>query len=103
MAQNPLRHFRIFLSSPGDVAEERRLSIDVLDNLQYDPSFRGRISIEVVAWDKKGAGAPLLANMTPQEAINQGLPMPSDCDIVIVIFWSRIGTPLPPPVYKRRW
>lgn len=42
----------------------------------------------------------MLANLTPQEAISQGLPLPSDCDLVIVIFWSRIGTPLPPQYTK---
>lgn len=42
----------------------------------------------------------MLATMTPQEAINRGLAKPSDCDIVIVIFWGRMGTPLP-PVYAK--
>lgn len=35
------------------------------------------------------------ASVTPQETIKQGLPKPSECDIVSVIFWSRLGTPLP--------
>ena len=34
------------------------------------------------------------AQLEPQEAINEGLKKPSECDIVIVIFWSRMGTPL---------
>lgn len=34
------------------------------------------------------------AQLEPQEAIDQGLKKPSDCNIVIVIFWSRMGTPL---------
>src|SRR5512147_1320397 len=86
---------RAFLASPGDVADERALALGVLEQLQYDPLLRGRITIETVAWDKPGAGTPMLATMTPQEAIKKGLPTPADCDIVIVIFWSRIGTPLP--------
>jgi formylglycine-generating enzyme required for sulfatase activity len=36
------------------------------------------------------------ASMTPQEAIAAGLPRPSECDVVIVVLWSRMGTPLPP-------
>jgi hypothetical protein len=35
------------------------------------------------------------AGLTPQEAIKRGFPKPSQCDLVIVILWSRIGTPLP--------
>ncbi len=33
------------------------------------------------------------ARMTPQEALNAGLPLPSQCDIVVGILWSRVGTP----------
>lgn len=40
------------------------------------------------------------AILTPQEAIKQGLPKPSECNIVIVIFWSRMGTPLPAEYQK---
>ena len=85
---------RIFLSSPGDVPNERKVAIDVLDQLPYDPSFRDKITTEVIAWDKKGAGTAMIATLTPQEAINEGLAKPSECDIVVVIFWSRMGTPL---------
>ena len=79
------RHLRVFLASPGDVAEERKLSLEVLDRLPDDPVFRDRITIRTIAWDKPGAGTPLLATMTPQDAIAKGLTPPSDCDIVIVI------------------
>jgi formylglycine-generating enzyme required for sulfatase activity len=37
----------------------------------------------------------MLATQTPEKMIIQKLPLPSACDIVIVIFWSRMGTPLP--------
>jgi hypothetical protein len=47
----------------------------VLEQLQYDPLLRGRITVETVAWDKPGAGTPMLATLTPQEAIKQGLPV----------------------------
>ncbi len=89
------RHLRIFLASPGDVVDEREIALAVLDDLPYDPLLRGKITIEDVAWDKRGAGAPILAGMTPQDSIAAGLPRPSECDIVVVIFWSRMGTPLP--------
>ena len=37
----------------------------------------------------------MLATLTPQEAVDRGLPKPSPCDAVIVILWSRMGTRLP--------
>lgn len=94
MASAP-RHLRVFLASPGDVADEREISLAVLEDLPYDPFLRGKVTIEHVAWDKRGAGAPILGGVTPQDSIAAGLPRPSDCHIVVVIFWSRMGTPLP--------
>ena len=91
-----VKTIRVFLASPGDVVEERQIAIELLENLQYDPAFREKIKIDTIASDKRGTSPPMLANLTPQEAISQGLPLPSHCDIVIVIFWSRIGTPLSP-------
>jgi formylglycine-generating enzyme required for sulfatase activity len=86
---------RIFLSSPGDVAQERTLAHQVIDNLMHDALLRDKVVLKAVAWDKRDSRTPMLATLTPQEAINEGLPKSSDCDIVIVILWSRIGTPLP--------
>lgn len=94
-------HLRVFISSPGDVGAERALAIKVIEDLQYEVLLRGKVTFEIVAWDKPGSDVPLLANMTPQEAVNQGLPTPSDCHIVIVMFWSRMGTPLPFPEFKK--
>jgi hypothetical protein len=87
-AAAPLR-VDVFLASPGDVSDERALALRVLERLPYDTFLRGRISVESVAWDKPGADTPMLATMTPQEAIEAHRRKPSQCDIVIVIFWSR--------------
>jgi len=84
---------RIFVSSPGDVNDERKIALDVIEQLPYRPTFREKVAFRVIAWDKPGAGTPMRATLTPQDAINKGLPTPSKCDIVIVIFWSRMGTP----------
>ncbi len=80
------RHLRIFLASPGYVIDERALALGVFERIPYDPFLGSKISPEIVAWDKPGAGTPMQATMTPQEAIAKGLPKPSECDIVIAIF-----------------
>lgn len=87
-----MQHLRIFLSSPGDVSRERQLALEVIDRLESERAHRDRLKLEVVAWDKPGAGTAMPAQMEPQEAINRGLKKPSECDIVIVIFWARMGT-----------
>ena len=90
---NPLR---IFLSSPGDVADERGQARRLVERLGHDPSFRHKARIEAVAWDDPDAPTPMLAQLTPQQAVDRHLPKPSACDIVVVVLWARMGTPLPP-------
>jgi len=83
----------VFISSPGDVKAEREIVLQLLEDMELRPFLRGKLDIKPVAWDKLMAGTALKAKLKPQEAINRGLPLPSECDIVIVIFWSRMGTP----------
>ena len=53
---------RIFLSSPGDVAEERTLARQLIDSeLPKLPRFRERVKLELIAWDDPAARIPLLA------------------------------------------
>jgi len=87
-----MHHLHIFLSSPGDVSRERQLAREVIDRIQSERAYRDRLKLEVVAWDKPGAGTAMPAQFEPQEAIDHGLKKPSECDIVIVIFWARMGT-----------
>ncbi|MEA3209961.1 MAG: hypothetical protein QOE70_3018 [Chthoniobacter sp.] len=85
---------KIFLSSPGDVTDERTRAEAVIEKLQSERGNRHRLKLHVVAWEKPGSGSPMPAHLEPQEAIAARLPAPSECDIVIVIFGYRMGTPL---------
>lgn len=40
-AKAPL-HLRIFISSPGDVGDERRLARQIIDALPREPAYRGK-------------------------------------------------------------
>lgn len=92
---------RIFLSSPGDVAEERTLARQFIDSeLPKFFHLREKVKFELVAWDDPAARIPMLATETPQDSVNIARPRPANCDIVIVILWSRMGTPLPNSVRK---
>jgi hypothetical protein len=91
-----MQHVRVFISSPGDVVDERTFARQVVDQeLPRDPWARGDLTCESVSWDDPTAPVATPATLTPQDAVNRGLPKPSDCDVVIVILWSRMGTPLP--------
>jgi hypothetical protein len=84
----------VFLSSPGDVVEERKAARTILKRVPAGPFLRGRITLDVVSWDDPDAPVPMLANLSPQEAVNRGLPTPAACDLTVVVLWSRMGTPL---------
>jgi tetratricopeptide (TPR) repeat protein len=85
---------RIFISSPGDVAEERQRARDLIERLNKDHLVKGRVELEAVSWDDPDAPTSMPINLTPQQAVNRGLAKPSDCDIVVVLFWNRMGTEL---------
>ena len=88
-------YLRVFISSPGDVADERNLARRLLkDELPYDPLLRGKVTFDAVSWDDPAASTPMVATLTPQEAVNRFGCRPSECDIVIVVLWSRLGTQL---------
>jgi hypothetical protein len=88
-------HIRVFLSSPGDVADERALARRLLkEELPYDRLLRGRVTFEVVSWDDPAGKTPMPATLTPQDAVNRFGPKPSECDVVVVILWSRLGSHL---------
>src|SRR3712207_9394314 len=87
------QHIRVFLSSPGDVADERNPARRLLkEELPYDPFLGGRVSFELVSWDDPAAQTPMPATLTPQEAVNRFKLQPSQCDVVVVVLWSRLGT-----------
>ena len=89
----PFRHVRIFISSPGDVHEERALIIESIKGHQQRSLCR-RVYLEPIAWDGLDSRVPMEATLSPQEAINRGLPLPSQCDAALVLFWARMGSPL---------
>jgi WD40 repeat protein len=80
-----LPQIRIFISSPGDVAEERIVTGRVIRRLQGE--FRHRVALDAVFWEHE----PLVATDTFQTQI----PKPSEADIVITILWARLGSRVP--------
>jgi hypothetical protein len=84
---------RIFISSPSDVNPERRRAALVIEKLSKD--YARFFSIAPVLWESE----PALASGHFQDAI---VP-PSEADIVVLILWSRLGTPLPARTEKREY
>lgn len=76
---------RIFLSSPSDVKPEREAVARIVAALNADlpPARR----FELIAWER----SYYTADKTFQDQIARA----SECDLVICIFWKRLGSPLP--------
>jgi WD40 repeat protein/Flp pilus assembly protein TadD len=83
---NPLR---IFISSPADVTPERRRAALIIEKLAKD--YARFFKIEPYLWETE----PMLASGHFQDAI---LP-PGETDILILVLWARLGTPLPEQKY----
>jgi hypothetical protein len=88
------RNLRIFISSPGDVSEERSIVRRVIRRL--GETLPEDCVLLPVDWNDRQSRSGFLATLTPQQAIERGLPTPDKCSIVVVVLWSRIGTPLDP-------
>jgi WD40 repeat protein len=76
---------RIFLSSPGDVSEERVLAERVFRRLNNE--FAHAAALELILWEHE----PLFAH----SGFQQQIPRPSQCDLVVSVLWARLGTRLP--------
>ena len=98
---HPPLHLKVFIGSPGDVNDERQLALKLLEQLPYDKLLQGKVSFEAKAWDHPQGGATFLAGLSAQDAVSRSLGKPADCDIVVVILWSRLGSPIEQPDYKK--
>ena len=80
---------RIFVSSPADVEHERAAVKDIVERLgrEYLPYFQ----LQAVLWEEEA--------LTADRTFQAGLTQPEDCDIVLVILWTRLGSPLPEEPY----
>jgi WD40 repeat protein len=76
---------RIFLSSPGDVVATREIAALTIERLAQD--YMRFFRIEPYLWEFEA----MVASGHFQDSIEP----PSAFDIVVLIVWSRLGTPLP--------
>ncbi|MDC0361016.1 hypothetical protein OAN80_04525 [Alphaproteobacteria bacterium] len=86
-----LQDISIFISSPGDVGEEREIAARVIKRLAYE--FQARAKLRPILWEYQA----IVSTDTFQKQISR----PSEADIVVCILWTRLGTRLPEGFEKR--
>jgi ElaB/YqjD/DUF883 family membrane-anchored ribosome-binding protein len=92
MMATETNRYRVFLSSPGDVGREREVVIQVVERLKN--RWCGKIDIDLYVWEHE----PMLASLGD---FQENIPPTSDFDLVICVFWSRLGTRPNPAKYRR--
>ena len=89
-----MKTIRIFISSPGDVADERDRARQVVEQLRR--RYARHFDLKAVLWEE----LPLQADMSFQQGIDLILSREQGVDIAILILWSRLGSPVGPLIRK---
>ncbi|AVD92377.1 hypothetical protein C4Q27_08070 [Pseudomonas sp. SWI36] len=79
------RFIKVFLASPGDVAEERKVAKTIVDDFNSQLADALGYQLELVGWEDTLPGVG-----RPQAIINRDL---DGCDLFIGMLWKRWGTP----------
>lgn len=80
--------FRILIASPTDVEEEREIAVKTIQEWNDLNSAERQIVLLPLRWETHTAPE---YGKRPQEVINR--QMVDHCDLVIGVFWTRIGSP----------
>jgi WD40 repeat protein len=83
------RTIRIFVSSPDDLGEERALAQDIIKRLAVE--YQRHLLLDAVIWEETALSAA--------QDFQEGIPDPADCDIVVVMLWSKLGSVIQAPGY----
>jgi hypothetical protein len=82
------RVFQIFIASPGDVQEERKIATEVIQRWNDLNAREKSLVLLPLRWETHSS--PELGGR-PQAIINRQVL--DQCDLVVGIFWTRLGTP----------
>ncbi len=80
--------FQVMIASPSDVAKERQIVKDVVDEWTAIHSADKTAVLLPVSWESHSS--PEMGDR-PQQIINQRLL--ENCDLLVAVFWTRIGSP----------
>lgn len=80
-----MKTLRIFISSPGDVEEERQRARQVVDSLKR--RYAGVFTLKPLLWEELA----LQSDAPFQEGIDRVLSAAEGIDVAVFILWSRMG------------
>ncbi|QOT12938.1 DUF4062 domain-containing protein [Paenibacillus sp. JNUCC32] len=80
---------RVFIASPSDVSAERNEITNAI--FEWNHSFAETLNVVLLPARWERDVVPAYRGSDPQQIINEQIT--SKCDIVIGVFWSKLGTP----------
>ncbi len=83
------QHYKIFISSPGDVAEERKMSEEVVNSINKNIMETLGIALEIKKWENLPPQTPHLPEEKIQDKLNR---IVEDSNFFILILYKRYGT-----------
>ena len=86
------RVIKVFVSSPGDLSEERSAAKAVVAQLNDSVHYRTRFKLVAYTWEDS---VPAVAGLPPQRTVDSYLLRPDEADILVCLLWHRMGTPNP--------
>jgi hypothetical protein len=96
----PTLEVSVFISSPGDVREERRRATEVVDRLNRLRHIAERMFLKPCAYEEL---VPPLMGRDPQPIVDEYMTKAADADLFICMLWGRMGTPVICPETKERF
>lgn len=82
-----VRAFRVLIASPSDLAEERQIATNAINDWNAQNSHAELVVLLPVKWETHARPE---TGIRPQTALNRQLV--DACDVLIGMFWTRIGT-----------
>jgi hypothetical protein len=80
--------YRVFVSTPGDIAQEHLLIDEVLDDWNRQHGPKEKVRIESIRWSTHTYPA---VGERPQDLINKQAF--DRADLVVALFWTKFGSP----------
>ena len=87
MSNETVRLIRVFVSSPGDVAEERNVLTEVVDSINQTDGQGRQVRLELFRWEDN---VTTKIGPKPQKVVDSQTPA---YDIYVGIMSTRFGTP----------
>jgi hypothetical protein len=81
----------IFISSPGDVYEERQIALRVIERFNKRNSVASRYFLKPLAYEEI---VPAVVGQRPQAIVDNYMMEAATADIFVCILWQRMGTPV---------